>query len=198
MNILSKIEHIEESRRRALDNAVGSLRLDRTLPLNVFQDGWRNFHFFESDLIFRPNFVEVMNLLLDEEEANVCCLVNLGATVQNDYSNPQAIYVGHSTDAPQYMALLRGDGSPKAWLYLVDRYVCASDKGEWTIYCEKENDIAVVGFRTKVMNEFSCPLKLLQATSIDMAQQAPRDDAFDFDKLTSRWLTTLVEQYSGH
>jgi hypothetical protein len=113
----------ETLRQRAFHNSIGALRLDRTFPLNVFRENWHDFHFFESDSLFEPTFIAVMNALLDNEGSQICCLINLGATVQKDYSNPPARYLDRPTDSAQYMSMLRGNGSPDAWLYLVDRYV---------------------------------------------------------------------------
>jgi hypothetical protein len=148
-------------------------------------------------LPFEPTFIAVMNALLDNEESQICCLINLGATVQKDYSNPPARYLDRPTDSTQYMSMLRGNGSPDAWLYLVDRYVFGSDAGEWCIYCEKENDIAVIAFRGEGRgNKFSTALGALQATSKNSARGIPREGAFRFDKLTPAWRSSLVEQYS--
>jgi hypothetical protein len=120
-----------------------------------------------------------MNGLLDKEGSQICCLLNLGATVQKNYSNPPARYLDRSTDPSQYISMLRGNGSPDAWLYLVDRYVFASDVGEWCIYCEKENDVGVIAFSGEVgTNKFSSALGKLQATSINSAREMPREGAF--------------------
>lgn len=81
-----------------------------------------------------------------------------------------------------------------AWLYRVDRYVCASDGGEWCSYCEKDNDIAVIGLLIDVKDKFSRPIEALQATSIAFARQVPQEGKFRFDKLTDAWRTALVEE----
>jgi hypothetical protein len=184
-------------RHRAFHNSIGSLRPDRTFPLNVFRENWHDFLFFESDSLFEPAFIAVMNGLLDNEGSQICCLLNLGATVQENYSNPPARYLDRSTDPSQYISMLRGNGSPDAWLYLVDRYVFASDVGEWCIYCEKENDVGVIAFSGRDgTNKFSSAIGTLQATSINSAREMPREGAFRFDKLMPAWRSTLVEQYS--
>ena len=70
-------------------NAVNSVHTDITLPLNVFVGVWAEFLFFESDAIFKPEFVAVTNYLLDAEMSHVCCLINLEAT-KNVSSEPPA------------------------------------------------------------------------------------------------------------
>jgi len=42
---------------------------------------------------------------------------------------------------------LRDGGPGVGWLYGVDRFACSSDLGEWCIYCEKGNDVGVIGLR---------------------------------------------------
>lgn len=185
-------------RERSFANSIGSIYLDRTFPLRIFRESWTAFFFLESDMIFVPAFIGVVRGLMGTENSQICCLINLGATVQKDYGDPPAIYLDKSIEPSQYTSLLLGDGSWTAWLYLVDRYVCASDVGEWCIYCEKENDVAVIAFRSESgPNKFAAALQALQATSIRFASQTPREGAFRFDKLTPAWRSSLVAQYSG-
>jgi hypothetical protein len=103
-------------------------------------------------------------------------------------------------DASQYMALLREKKSKDiGWLYLMDRYVCASDVGEWCAYCEKENDTAVITLRNEADSiKFAQVLKALHATSIAHVGLVPEEGGFRFDKLTESWCSRLVEQYPSH
>lgn len=182
--------------QRAYRNALGALWPSKRLPLNVFKNSWDDFFFFESDSIFQPGFISVMNDLMDAEDAHVCCLVNLGNTVEDEISTLRYKYLDRSTSPEHYMSLLRGNGAPDSWLYLVDRYVCTSDKRGWCIYCEKENDIAVVAVRNKIDTEkLIKAVEALQASSIKQAHQSHDEGKFRFEKLTRHWLSTLVTQY---
>lgn len=183
--------------QKAYSNALDVLWPTKRLPLNVFKDSWNGFFFFESDSIFEPTFVSVMHDLLDAEDSHVCCLVNLGNTAEEETSTPPFKYLDRSTSPEHYMSLLRGNGPPDGWLYWVDRYVCMSDKGRWCIYCEKENDVAVIAVRNKIdTKEFAMAVEELQASSIKKAYQAREEGQFRFEKLTQHWLSALVTQYS--
>src|SRR3954468_1313515 len=92
---------------RAFQNAIGSLRLDVLLPLNVFNDSWFGFLFFESDKMFESEFVGVVRDLLKEESADVSCLINLGQTVRATYSSVDALFFDGSTSGDDYIAMLR-------------------------------------------------------------------------------------------
>jgi hypothetical protein len=200
MNVqgLRRMETDEILAQKAYRNAIDVLLTGRRLPLNVFKGLWSNFFFFESDSIFEPAFVAVMNDLLDAEDAHVCCLVNLGVTTETENNTLPSRYLDRSTSPEYYMSLLRGNGSPDAWLYLVDRYVCISDKGGWCIYCEKENDIAVIAIRNEnEVEKFAKALQKLQASSIKLAYRPREKAGFKFEKLTSSWLSTLVVQFSS-
>lgn len=182
--------------QRAYSNALDVLRPTKRLPLNVFKDSWSGFFFFESDSIFEPAFISVMNDLMDTEDAHVCCLVNLGNTVEDEINTPPYKYLDGSTSPEHYMSLLRGNGAPDSWLYLVDRYVCTSDKGGWCIYCEKENDIAVIAVRNNIdTKKLIKAVEALQASSTKQAYQSHHEGKFRFEKLTRHWLSTLVTQY---
>jgi hypothetical protein len=186
----------ESFSQKACRGALDALLPDKRLPLNVFKDLWSEFFFFESDLIFEPAFISAVNGLLDAEEAQVCCLANLGTATEGESDAPSFKYLDRSTTPEYYMSLLRGNDPPNGWLYWVDRYVCTSDKGLWCIYCEKENDIAVIAIRNKSDTEkFAKALAKLQVSSIEKAYQANEEGEFRFQKLTPSWLSALVAQY---
>jgi hypothetical protein len=187
----------EMLRRKAFDNSIDALRLYTTFPQNVFRESWAAFFFLESYMVFYSGFIAALYSLMDAEGSQSCCLINLGGGgTQQCYDNPPAIYLCKSIEPSQYMSLLRRGGA-NSWSVLMDRYVCASDVGEWCIYCEKQNDVAVIAFRSEIgANKFAVPLEGLQATSIQFASQTPREGAFRFDKLTPAWRSSLVAQYS--
>ncbi|MGB8366287.1 MAG: hypothetical protein WCE20_17460 [Rhizomicrobium sp.] len=183
----------ESFERKSYANAVNSVHTDITLPLNVFVGAWAEFLFFESDAIFKPEFVAAMHDLLDAEMSHVCCLINLGAT-KNVSSEPPAMFLGRSIDPAYYMRLLRGNGAPDSWLYLVDRYICASDVGDWCIYCEKENDVAIIALRTTdSLNRFQSALDRLHAEGLEKICGA--EGVFPFTKLTAEWRNGLASHY---
>ena len=127
----------------AFHNVVGALKFDRRFPENVFAGEWSDFLFFESDRMFAPEFAEVVGELLGSENAGVCCLLNLDQTRSLKFEEASAIFLDRMTTASEYAAKLRRGGPAVGWLYGMDKYGCASDVGDWSIYCEKQNDIAV-------------------------------------------------------
>src|SRR5450432_36447 len=128
MNIPSDI-----SRRSAVSNALSSISNDRRFPKKVLVGRWKDYLFFEPFLMFNPCFMEVKNLLLVEEKASVIALINLGGNTTIDYANPPAIFIEQNTEAKEYVSELESKGAPMGWRFLMDRYVCASDKGNWSI-----------------------------------------------------------------
>ncbi len=147
--------------------------------------------------MFDTCFIDVKNELLRQENAKVVALVNLGNDgVPND-GGPQAMFLELDTKSEEYISKLKGDGSAINWIFLMDRYVCASEKGNWSIYCEKENDVAVFAFRSELTRaSIEKVEKLLKAKSIKSLRSSDRSELFDFGKLVPRWRSTLEVEYN--
>jgi hypothetical protein len=78
----------------------------------------------------------------------------------------------------------------------MDNYACTSDVGEWCFYCEKGNDIAVIGLREATgIEKFGMPLKRLWAKPIDELVDGGCSPTFPFNKLTPAWRQGLVNNY---
>lgn len=138
----------ESTRQKAFDLAVRSIAYDLRLPERVFAGAWGSFFFCESDRLFDAGFLDVTIKFLDRENSRVACLLNLDKTyLIRLEESASAIFLDHSSTGAQYVHALKEGGTARGWFYAVDRYVCCSDIGEWCIYCEKDNDIAIVAVR---------------------------------------------------
>jgi hypothetical protein len=187
----------ETSRSAAVSNALSSIRKDRCLPEKVLVGHWEDYLFFEPFMMFAPGFIDVTSLLLTEEKASVIALINLGNVIPIDYNNPLVIFIEENTGAKEYISELECKGTPLSWRVSVDRYVCASDKGYWSIYCEKENDVGVFAFRKDFPQSICLQIeKLLKAKSIRFSSSAGDTQCFDFGKLLPDWRATLVAEHS--
>ena len=186
----------KEARRRAFRNVVGSLKLDRLLPDKVFSGAWSDFLFFESDQMFAPEFAEAIGDFLRVENSGVCCLLNLSETDSSEFEKIAAIFLDGMVTGREYETLLRGGGPAVGWLYSMDRYGCASEIGEWCIYCEKNNDIAVVALRSDSgASKFESSLEKLHAKPIEAIRGGELAELFPFSELTSEWRAALIEHY---
>jgi hypothetical protein len=144
--------------------------------------------------MFDPPFIDSTSLLLSEEKASVIALINLGNVTPLDYSDPPVMFIEHDTTAKQYIAELetKGDG----WRFWLDRYVCASDKGSWSIYCEKENDVGVFAFWQTFPKSVCLQIQnLLRATSIRLSSSVGDTEGFDFGKLLPDWKAKLIAEH---
>jgi len=120
------MQAMTDLRNFATSNALSAISSEARFPHNVFSHRWDDFLFFEAK-----------DAILDEEASSCIALVNLGNAAIGSDPEPRSIYLERSTTFSEYLSMLKGDGSPDNWLFLMDRYVCASDKGSWCIYCEK-------------------------------------------------------------
>jgi hypothetical protein len=100
-----------------------------------------------------------------------------------------------NTTWEEYFEKLKGDGSPDNWLFLMDRYACASDKGRWSIYCERENDVAAIAIRNGDIGKYSNAIDLLKARSVRSMHLPGAGGFFDFGKLVPDWRTTIKAEY---
>jgi hypothetical protein len=184
------------AQQHSFGNAVGSINLDAMLPENVFERPFSQFVFFEADRLFEPSFMRILSDLLDKETANVACLLNLGVAPGSNYKESDLLFLNHTISGADYMGHLREKRSFDVWLYMVDRYVCASDVGQWTIYCEKGEDIAVCAFREPDgRRRFTREVIALNATPIeDIYRTSPRG-CFAFSNLTADWRDSLAKSY---
>jgi len=184
------------AKEQAYLNVIGGLVPERRFPKMVFLGVWRSFLFFESDRIFASGFVEVIADLLRADNSSVCCLLNITEAGSSELYGESAIYVDSLFTESEYRARLRGDGPATGWLYSMDRYGCASNKGEWEIYCEKDSDIAVIGFRNENgVRKFREAIRKLRAASIESLKDGELANLFPFSHLSLEWKRDLSNNY---
>jgi hypothetical protein len=185
-------------RRSAGANALSSIRKGARFPHNVFTHKWDGYLFFESYRMFDNDFIELKNIALAEEGSSYVALANLGNTPSGSEVEPSFQFLTKDTVYSEYLSILKGDGSALNWMFLMDRYVCTSDKTNWCIYCEKENDIAVLAVRHTLSTSFIQKLRnLLNAESITAIRDSKAGRPFDFDTLVPSWQSALMAEY-GH
>lgn len=188
-----------KSQEMAYHNALESIQLGISLPFNVFREVWKQFLFFDSDRVFDRTFVGVLGKLMEAEDSEVCCLINCGGGgTPVDLASPPAIHLKRSISPLEYLERLVGDRSPASWWCLVDRYVCATNVGDWCSYCEKQEEVAIIAFReTGIPDKFAAVVGALDALPIsNLATQPSQGRAFKFDKVTPLWRDCLLEHYS--
>jgi hypothetical protein len=182
--------------QKAFECVVRALNFNKVLPENVFVGSWSCFLFFQSDYIFSPDFMSAATQLLHIEQAKVACLINLDRTKKIESSDIEAIFVNETTSGEMYDSRLRNGGPASGWLYGVDRFACASNIGEWCIYSEKGNDVAVIGLRDAGGGKkFERPLSLMNAKPIEDLVEGGKLPTFPFDKLTQTWRNGLLENF---
>jgi len=144
--------------------------------------------------MFIPRFAPIIGDFLRSENGSLCCLLNLSKTKALEFERIAAVFIDGLVTGKEYDAQLRGDG----WLFGMDRYGCASDVGEWCMYCEKDNDIAVVGLRNEnSRSKFRSPLKELNAEPIESVNGGELAELFPFIHLTPQWRRGLIENYGS-
>lgn len=192
--------HNEDSSRRllALNNVVASCDFDRTFPEQVFRGQWSDFLFFQSDYVFAPEFFDFTHELLKMEAASVACLMNLDRTEAYEMERAALLFIDELADKRAYMDTLRGAGPADGWIFAMDRFVCTSDIGKWCVYCEKANDVAVVGLRDiSTGPALDAALNRVRAKPIEVLLKEGASPQFPFDRLVPVWRQGLTENY-GH
>jgi hypothetical protein len=81
------------------------------------------------------------------------------------------LFIDAGTEPHAYDAMLHRGGPAKGWLFGMDRYGSASDRGGWSIYCEKGNDVAAIALRQPDdMEKYVEYLKQLHAERITVGR----------------------------
>ena len=183
-------------RERAFLNVLDGLAIDRRFPEMVFLGIWSSFLFFGSDRVFASSFADVMADFLRADNSCLGCLLNITETYSSELNRESAIYMDPILTGSEYQAFLRGNGPATGWLYSMDRFGCASDRGEWEIYCEKDSDIAVVGFRhVNGTQRFSEATRKLRAAPIESLRGGELAELFPFSHLSPEWQRQLFLNY---
>lgn len=186
----------EDVHRLAFKNLSRTLDRGWGFPNQVFKGRWSVFLFFESDRAFDPEFSDILNDILIIEGGSVACLLNIDKTNLFEFESISSIFIDRTTTRNSYGLALEGDGPESGWIYLMDKYICMSDIGDWCFYCEKSNDIAVMALReVEYVSRFQRPLSSLLAKPIEELLDGGRSPLFPFDHLVPAWRKVLLENY---
>ncbi len=120
----------DDAKRRAFGHVFGSINSAVSFPSQVFLGSWGAFLFFESDRLFSPGFAVIAAGLLNAEGAEVCCLLNLSETDRMVYEEAAMLFIDAGMEPHSYDAALRQGGPANGWLFGMDRYGSASDRGD--------------------------------------------------------------------
>jgi hypothetical protein len=194
--VLSQQIAQEEILKRAFENLVGALKPDTLLPSNVFSGTWNSYLFFPSDHMFFGPFVPAIKMLLQAENANAACQLNLSESPEIKFKTASAIYIDQATTGTDYVTKLRGHGPSDGWIYAMQLYGCASNVGRWCMYCERSNDIAVIALQNaEDHKDFEQPLTLLNTGPLESLCRTGKDGTFPFNKLTREFHDELTNHY---
>lgn len=195
----AKVRASDDMKRRAFGQVIGSINSATSFPEQVFLGSWDAILFFESDRLFASGFAVIAAGLLNAEQAEVCCLLNFSETNRMVYESAAMLFIDAGTEAHAYDAMLRQGGPANGWLFGMGRYGSASDRGGWSIYCEKGNDVAAIALRqpddTRKYSEY---LKQLHAEPITVLLKAGSAGSVPFGQLTETWRRGLAQHYADH
>lgn len=178
----------------AHQNVHRAVHPERRFPRNIFQNDWVEFFFFDSDWMTDPDFVGHVQAFLDIEEAECACLWRLDS---EDVNEPEFFFVQAQTIPDDYRTLLAGATPGYGWVSAMERVACASDVGEWCMYCEPNNEIAVIGFRPGVdTHRYSSAMERVRAIRFDAAIREPfHSHGFSPRALSPEWRDEFLRHY---
>jgi hypothetical protein len=180
----------------ALRNLRLGLHPERRLPDRLFSTDRTHFRFFGPDDIFAGDFVGKLGMLLQIEGASCACMANLDVNFGNP--QPEAFFLDRLTTPAEYLEQLKGDGRSAGWIHRMDRFGITSEIGGWLIYCEKDNEIAIVAFEGNVKpGQVDQMAAQLDALSVEAAISKPVSIIFASKSLPKAWSDTLIKTYSS-
>ncbi len=181
----------------AADNARGLLVPGKNLPGNVFRDSWEIFLLFDPDRIFEMEFIDEVKLLLEAEGARYASLVRLGESADR-IDDKDLFLIARETDGSDYKKMLKGVGMGEGWVYDMGRFVCTSNLKGWSIYCERNNEIAVFAIKSsRLYEKIRFLLSRMQASSISDAIGDHGLYSLPHGIISDTWKKTLLKEYGG-
>jgi hypothetical protein len=189
---------IHDPHQQAVTNLETALAVDRRFPENAFRGTWDAFFFFDPDALFERQFIEVAKTLLACENGACVCMRNLDVASAAGSAEQASIFVDNETTGAAYLEQLRGPGPGPGWLYRMDRYGCTSDRGNWCIYCERNNEIASIAVRWNgSLSRFARPLQQLDALPIEQAIEKPSSYGLSPRGLPEKWRKKILQEYAS-
>ncbi len=181
----------------ALEKARGLISADRGFPNNVFVGSWEEYVFFDSDWITDGEFVRTVQSLMRAEGSTCACLVKLDSGTGLT-GREQELFIDRETEPAAYQRLLEGQGPEDGWGYDIARYCCASEKGDWCVYCEQASEIGVLAFRSaKSLVAHRSAIAQLHAVAMEEAFAGPLSYGFSERGVSAAWRAELLRQYGA-
>jgi hypothetical protein len=182
-------------KQRARSNMSATIDKHSRFPKRVYVGDWRTFFFFDSDWVFDMKFVDKIRQLLDIESGKCAVIVNLDEDV--DAENSFFSFENETTHL-DFQLFLNGTDLGGGWLHSVGRFGCVSDVGEWSIYCEKGSEIAVIAVRGNIRRDkYSQVVAAFKALPIDQAISMPLSYGFSERALSFEWRQELCIQFQN-
>jgi hypothetical protein len=172
---------------KAIMKMTDLVDISRRLPLNVFMGHWGGFFFFDSDWMFSDTFLESLQDLRRLERSECICIRSL--------DGPALFLVEGQTTTADYGAVLAGTGPEDGLVYDFGRFACTSDIGEWAIYCERRNEIAVLAVKPGSTRKYLSVLHALKAEPIAQAIRDEMSYGFSDRAISISWREELIRHY---
>jgi len=139
-------------------------------------------------------FVHDVKAFLEIEAGQCACVWKLDT---ENADEPRAFFIREHTTDNEYQVLLAGQAPGFGWLDAMERLACASDTGEWCIYCEPNNEIAVIAFRHReASSRYSQALKRFRAVRIEEAAKESHSYGFSDSALSTQWREEFMREYA--
>lgn len=125
-------------------------------------------------------------MLLELERATFACVVSLDRAIEVKHSGP-LFAIDRDTTPDDYRAVLRGAQPGEGWIHDMGRFGCSSDIGQWSMYCERNNEIAVIGIPSSMpLERYQPVLRQLHAVHIAAAIENSLSYGFSADQAVPR------------
>jgi hypothetical protein len=146
--------------------------------------------FFDPDTLFKAKFVEISRTLLASEDSACVCVCSLDDEARSTF------YFERNTSVQGYQAWLLGSGPADGIVYMKGRFACASDKGTWSVYCERNTELAVLALKeADVSLPMLSAIRQLGALPIVEALKTPPAYALLPRGSTGSFRRELAEEY---
>lgn len=168
----------------------------KRLPDQLFKGHSLKYLFFDVDIVFNEIFFEILNKILNRSEFEKLYILRVDYVSIDPHGNDYCMFFGSLNSGNDYESFLMRDLHPSAWFFSFGRYFVSSLESEWCIYCERNNDFAILGGNPESKDNSYKNLSLsLNGENIRdiLNMEKPY---FPFDDLPPEWREGFLKHYS--
>lgn len=180
-----------DDRKQAYDNLLAAIDFKKFLPDYVFKQDFEVMLFFFGCV---ETLLTLMDPLYEIEGSSSICLLQLSVLDDYDFDRRGLTFPCKNMDSKSVRSGLQSF----SLTFGIDTFGCMSNIGEWCMYLDTKEDIAIFALRTKELREkYQSVIKKIYADLIVNLMRPEPIGRSPFNQYVPEWKESLTKHY-GH